>query len=176
MKLIFGLGNPGKKYSSTRHNIGYRVIDLLAQKTDTCLKKKVSCLSMCGRGRFKNATFTLAKPLTFMNESGKALRLLVKKNNAKNFLLIYDDIDLPLGDIRFREKGSAGTHKGMASCIELLNTSDFPRLRIGIRGSRGEKDLSEYVLENFTKEEEAILKEVLDRAADKVLTEFLKVV
>ena len=87
-----------------------------------------------------------------MNESGEALRLLVKKFVPESFLVIYDDVDLPFGTIRFRTKGSAGTHRGMASCIELLGSSDFPRLRIGIRGNRGEKDLSKYVLENFTEE------------------------
>ncbi len=184
MKIIFGLGNPGRKYASTRHNIGYRLIDAIARKTRTRLKKNTSCCSFYGLGKFKNSQFILAKPLVFMNENGKALRLLAKKFNVpctqrctgQHLLIVYDDIDLPLGSIRFRAKGGPGTHKGMKSCIELLGSSDFPRIRLGIRGDRGERDLSEYVLEDFTKAEEAILKEVLDQAVEKVLTEFLKVV
>jgi PTH1 family peptidyl-tRNA hydrolase len=174
-KIIFGLGNPGKKYFFTRHNIGYRVVDAIAQKLEIPLKKKISLSSMCGQGRFNNRPFILAKPLTFMNESGKALKLLAKKFSPdfKNLLVIYDDIDLPLGTIRFRTKGGPGTHKGMKSCIEFLGNSDFPRLRLGIKGDRGERDLSEYVLEDFTKEEEEVLKEVLDAAVDEVFI-FLK--
>jgi len=108
-----------------------------------------------------------------MNENGKALRLLVRKFISNDLLIVYDDIDLPLGSIRFREKGGPGTHKGMKSCIELLGSSDFPRLRLGIRGDRGERDLSEYVLEDFTREEEKVVEEVLDQAIDKILTGFL---
>jgi len=173
MKIIFGLGNPGRKYVSTRHNIGYRLIDVIARKTRTRLKKNTSCCSFYGQGKFKNSQFILAKPLVFMNENGKALRLLVRKFILKDLLIVYDDIDLPLGSIRFRAKGGPGTHKGMKSCIELLGSSDFPRLRIGIRGDRGERDLSEYVLEDFTREEEKVVEEVLDQAVDKILTGFL---
>lgn len=115
-----------------------------------------------------------------MNESGKALKLLVEKflphriaTGLKNLLVIYDDIDLPLGTMRFRTKGGPGTHRGMASCIELLGSSDFSRLRLGIRGDRGNRDLSEYVLEDFTREEEEVVTEVLEEALHKVLTEFL---
>ncbi len=174
-KIIFGLGNPGRKYLFTRHNIGYRVIDAAAQKLEIPLKKKISLNSVCGQGIFKNKPFILARPLTFMNESGGALKLLLKKFNPdfKNLLIIYDDIDLPLGAIRFRTKGGPGTHKGMKSCIEFLASSDFPRLRLGIRGDRGERDLAQYVLENFTKEEEVVLKEMIERAIEKLCI-FLK--
>jgi len=173
MKIIFGLGNPGRKYASTRHNIGYRLIDAIARKTRTRLKKNASCSYFYGRGKFKNSQFILAKPLVFMNENGKALRLLVRKFISNDLLIVYDDIDLPLGSIRFREKGGPGTHKGMKSCIELLGSSDFSRLRLGIRGDRGERDLSEYVLEDFTRGEEKVVEEVLDQAIDKILTGFL---
>jgi len=183
MKLIFGLGNPGRKYSSTRHNIGYRFVDAIAKKTRTRFKKNISCRSFYGQGKFKNSPFILAKPLVFMNENGKSLRLLVKKfirhrcgAGLEDLLVIYDDIDLPFGTMRLRTKGGPGTHKGMASCIEVLGSSDFSRLRLGIRGDRGDRDLSEYVLEDFTREEEKIVNGVLDQAVDKVLTEFLKVV
>lgn len=175
MKLIFGLGNPGRKYFFTRHNIGYRVIDVFAQKLEIPLKKKIPLSSMCGQDKFNNRPFILAKPLTFMNESGKALKLLVKKFNPdfKNLLVIYDDIDLSLGTIRFRTKGGPGTHKGMKSCIEFLGSSDFPRLRLWIKGDRGDRDLAQYVLEDFTKEEEVVLTKVLNAAIDELFI-FLK--
>lgn len=174
MKLVFGLGNPGSKYQYSRHNFGYRVIDGISKKLGIPLKKR-SSYSFCGQGEFNSTQFILAKPLTFMNRSGEALGLLVQKFNIclEDLLVVYDDIDLPLGTIRFRKKGGPGTHRGMISCVECLGSSDFPRLRLGIMGDRGEKDLSQYVLENFTAHEEKVVEEVLGFAIKKILEEFL---
>lgn len=180
MKLIFGLGNPGKKYVFTRHNIGCRLIDEIARGAGVHLKRDTKCLSFSGHAKYNNKLFALAKPLIFMNENGESLKLVCEKFSVlkgsagfENLLVVFDDIDLPLGVIRYRAKGSAGTHRGMKSCIEFLGTSDFPRLRIGIRGDRLGKDLSQYVLENFTEQEESVLKDVLGQAREKILTEFL---
>ena len=172
MKIIVGLGNPGRQYVFTRHNIGSRLIDTLAQELKISLKKHSPCRAIYGQGKFKGRPLILAKPLTFMNESGIALKLLVERFSLPlaNFLVIYDDIDLALGTIRFRAKGGPGTHRGMQSCLEALGSSDFPRLRLGISGERGGRDLSAYVLENFTAEEEIVLKGVMAEAKERVFT------
>jgi PTH1 family peptidyl-tRNA hydrolase len=172
MKLIVGLGNPGQPYHYTRHNIGFRLVDLMAEDRNVSFKKYPPARSLYAQGQFKGRPFILAKPLTFMNESGLAVRILTEKFSVPlaELLLVYDDIDLPLGAMRVRAKGGPGTHRGMQSCVEVLDSSNFPRLRLGIRGERGERDLSSYVLEDFTGEEEEILKGVLAEAKKKVFS------
>src|SRR5687768_1934110 len=159
MRLIVGLGNPGPQYERTRHNIGFRVVDEFARKHrlefDTHEKD-----AMTARGRVAGQAVMLAKPLTWMNLSGKAVALLVRAylESLSELLVVYDDIDLPLGRLRLRERGSAGTHNGMDSVLASLETTDFPRLRFGVRGSTYSKsvDLAEYVLEDFEPGEEEI--------------------
>lgn len=172
MKIIVGLGNPGQPYVFTRHNIGFRLIETIAQDRKISLKKHLPCRAVYGQGKFKDRPFILAQPLTFMNESGVAVKLLVEKFSIPltNLLIIYDDIDLPLGTIRFRAKGGAGTHRGMQSCVEVLGSADFPRLRLGIRGERGGRDLSAYVLENFTEEEEAVIRSMIAETKERFFT------
>ncbi|MFH1218725.1 MAG: aminoacyl-tRNA hydrolase [Candidatus Peregrinibacteria bacterium] len=151
MKIIVGLGNIGPKYSKTRHNIGFMVLDELSKnfEENTKLKSLIS----------KKDDTLLVKPTTLMNRSGEAVQKVLHyyKETPENLTVIYDDIDLPLGEIRIREKGSAGTHNGMKSVIEHLGTENFKRIRIGIE-SRGklapeQQDLASYVLSDFTKEE-----------------------
>lgn len=169
MKVICGLGNPEKKYAKTRHNLGFVFLDFFAKKHDfpDFEKKGKSLLSEKGIGDEK---ILLMKPLTFMNLSGEAVQEVLSfyKVAPKDFYVVYDDVDLPLGKIRFREKGSAGTHNGMKSIIQVLATMDFPRLRIGIE-SRGEiapKEMSlhDYVLAPFLSEEQPLLKSAITEA------------
>ena len=166
MKLICGLGNPGKKYNNTRHNVGFVFIAEFAKKHEfpAFEERGKSLVSEKGNGEDK---IILMLPLTFMNLSGEAVREVSDfyKIETKDFYTVYDDVDLPLGKLRFRESGSAGTHNGMKSVIEHLSTMDFPRLRIGIE-SRGEiapeqMDLHTFVLAPFLPEEKVILKEAI---------------
>jgi PTH1 family peptidyl-tRNA hydrolase len=145
MKLIVGLGNPGEKYRKTRHNIGFMVIDALADQ--------------------KSDDFVLEKPGTFMNESGKAVKKLLanSKFSAADLVVVHDDIDLPLGEFKISfGRGSAG-HKGVQSIIDALGTKDFQRIRIGICPEIGKPEkVEEFVLKKFTKEEEMVLKKVIE--------------
>lgn len=175
MKLICGLGNPGPKYENTRHNVGFKVLDAYAKREGfpPFEERGKALISEKGTGRDK---IILLKPLTFMNLSGAAVAecLHFYKIPPADLLVIYDDVDLPLGTIRFREKGSAGTHNGMKSIVETLATLDFPRLRIGIE-SRGETapeqiPLDAFVLAPFTPEEKDLLQKAIDEALKKVLS------
>ena len=167
MKLIAGLGNPGKKYQSNRHNTGFRVTDKLACRYNVKLKKKLwqNCrlaeISASGQG------VVIIQPLTYMNRSGDCILYFYKKFklSLQDILIICDDINLPLGKIRIRPGGSAGGHNGLSSVATSLASEEFPRLRIGIKTDKPVSDLSEYVLLNFSKEEE----EIIERAADDAL-------
>ena len=145
MKLIVGLGNPGKEYENTRHNIGFKAIDLYAHKTGATLKKK-----KFGGVFYKGDGFILAKPLTYMNLSGNFMVKMVKyfKIDLANLLIIYDDIDLPVASLRYRPRGSAGGQKGMMDIIEKLGTSEIKRLKIGI--GRPKNQATNHVLGPFT--------------------------
>lgn len=171
MKLICGLGNPGDKYARTRHNVGFRVLDLLAKKMDfpEFLDKGKYLLTQKGSGEDK---ILLMKPLTFMNLSGEAVTEVLNfyKIAPADLTVVYDDVDLPLGKLRYRESGSAGTHNGMKSIIEHLATLDFPRLRVGIE-SRGitapeQMELDVFVLAPFLPDEEPLLKDSLAEAVE----------
>ena len=171
MKLICGLGNPGKKYNNTRHNVGFVFIADFAKKHEfpPFEERGKSLVTEKGNGEDK---IILMLPLTFMNLSGEAVRELMDfyKIEPKDFYTVYDDVDLPLGKLRFRESGSAGTHNGMKSVIQHLATMDFPRLRIGIE-SRGEiapeqMDLHTFVLAPFLPEEKPILKQAIEEGME----------
>src|SRR6185503_2619051 len=137
MKLIVGLGNPGAEYERSRHNIGWMVVEAFARKfrIEIATHEKNA---MTGTGRVGGGSVMVAKPLTFMNLSGDAVRLLVNAylESAEELMVVYDDIDLPLGKLRIRPSGSAGTHNGMRSVVASLATERFPRLRCGVRGER----------------------------------------
>jgi len=168
MKVIFGLGNPGKIYEKTRHNLGFLVVDALARKTCTAVaKKKFS--SLCGEFHYLGEKIVLLKPLTFMNLSGKAVRECSEFYNTslalKDLLIIYDDIALTVGSLRMRDKGSSGGHHGIQSVIDEMGTSDIARLRVGIKGERVHGELADYVLAPFTKTEQGMLPQVLEQAS-----------
>ena len=177
--LIIGLGNPGKRYEDTRHNIGFMAVDYLSG-ANSIKCSNLDFNSRWGRGIICEREVILAKPQTFMNLSGKAVKVLSGffHKESEDIIVIYDDIDLELGTIRIRAKGSSGGHRGMESIIEQLGTKNFPRIRLGIgrprderqeaRGKRSEVDVAEYVLSPFSKEEKATLKQVLEMIKDAV--------
>lgn len=158
MYLIAGLGNPGDKYFATRHNIGFSAIDYISQKTDISVGK-LKCKALIGEGRIAGEKVILAKPQTFMNLSGDSVRELASwyKIPNENIIIIYDDISLPVGKMRIREKGSAGGHNGIKSIILNLNSDVFGRIKIGVGGKPENYDLADYVLGNFSKEDKEIL-------------------
>ena len=170
--LIVGLGNPGREYSNIRHNSGFRAITYIARKNHIALKKSPRYKGLIGKGKIGKEKIVLLQPLTYVNNSGIAVKLLLKRYKIKKneLLVLCDDLNLPLGKIRLRLKGSAGGHNGLKSIIACLGTGDFPRLRIGI-GSPGEENLSDYVLSSFEKEENKEFKKVLEKIATAV--EFL---
>ena len=169
MKLIVGLNNPGSRYAKTRHNIGGRVIEVLARKSKAHWKSSQSLKSHWTEVEESGISFVLALPDLFMNESGKAVRALVNHfgiDFKSDLLVVMDDAALPLGKLRLRASGTDGGHRGLRSIEEALGSRDYTRLRVGIAPSRPtEKPLEEYVLSPFEKEEEAKLKEILERAA-----------
>jgi PTH1 family peptidyl-tRNA hydrolase len=164
VKLIVGLGNPGPHYARNRHNVGYQCVERLAQRHDLALSK-LMFKALIASGHIGGTRVLLARPLTFMNLSGEAVRPLFRWYHVDlaDLLVIYDDLDLPLGRIRLRPGGGSGGHKGMQSIIEALGMEDFPRLRIGIgRPVHGEPPA--YVLSNFTTDESIVMANTYDRA------------
>jgi PTH1 family peptidyl-tRNA hydrolase len=176
MKIIVGLGNIGEKYAKNRHNTGFMAVDALAEKLNvTDWKEEPKFKAFIAETTIKGEKILLVKPTTLMNLSGLAVSSIVNfyKEPLENLTVIYDDLDLPLGTIRIRDKGSAGTHNGMKSVIQELGTEEFKRIRIGIEGrgttSPKQQDTSSYVLSPFTKEEEKIVKETIKEICDKTL-------
>lgn len=172
MILIVGLGNPGKKYEKTRHNIGFLALDELSKKRgfkDWKENKSINCFFT--RKDLANKDTELIKPSVFMNNSGSVVKSILKKHNLKpeNVFIIHDDIDLPLGKMRIvQNRGSAG-HKGVESIIKELKTNSFIRIRIGIQPKFGKpKNPEKFVLENFSKEEGKIIREVIKKTAKAV--------
>ena len=162
MYLIAGLGNPGEKYVSTRHNMGFSAIDYISQKNNIDVKK-VKHKAIIGEGRLGGEKVVLAKPQTFMNLSGDSIREIAdwyKIDNDK-IIILYDDISLPVGTIRIREKGSAGGHNGIKSIILNLNSDVFGRIKIGVGEKPSGWDLADYVLGHFSEEDQVHLKEVM---------------
>lgn len=148
-KLLVGLGNIGKEFEKTNHNMGFMVIDKVAKELNVSIKKNM-CSSYVGEANLNGEKIILAKPSTYMNASGIAVKSLVKKFNIdinKDLLIISDDIDLPLSFVRVRIKGSAGTHNGLRSLVKELNTTEFPRLRIGVGKPEGSQTLTDFVLD-----------------------------
>lgn len=165
--LVAGLGNPGKEYVNTRHNVGFDTIDLISGRTGIQVSK-VKCKALIGQGVIEGKKVILAKPQTFMNLSGESIRDLVEyyKIDIKNVLVIYDDVDLPLGKLRVRSKGSAGTHNGMRSVIYHIQSDEFPRIRIGIGKPPEGWELADFVLGRFDSESRKIVEQCISKAAD----------
>lgn len=165
--LIVGLGNPGRQYQDNRHNIGFRVIDRLAQRLEVSFSR-VMFRALTTDTRVQSIRVILAKPQTYMNESGQSVGSLVRfyKIPLENLLVIHDDVDLPFDSLRMRPKGGSAGQKGMASIIERLGTQEFPRLRVGVGRPPGRMLAAAYVLQDFDRAEAEILPQVLDRAAE----------
>lgn len=168
--LIIGLGNPGREYKDTRHNIGFMLIDQLAGRIGA-RGMKVQSKAIVTSGLHEELKLILAKPQTYMNLSGQSVQGLLHfyKIPLENLIVAHDDLDIPFGTIRIRPTGGPGGQRGMANTIELLGTKDFPRLRLGIGRPPGRMDPKDYVLQNFSKDEQKILPEILTRATDAAL-------
>ncbi len=172
MYLIVGLGNPGRDYLETRHNIGFEAVDALCAKYDISLSKEKH-RAIIGEGRIGGEKVVVAKPQTFMNLSGESVRELQDwyKIEPEQILVIYDDISLPTGKLRIRERGSAGGHNGIKNIIYQLGTDVFPRIKIGVgRPEHPEFDCKDYVLGRFSKAETEILVPAVVRVAEAVET------
>ena len=165
MYIIVGLGNPGDKYEKTRHNVGFNVIDLLAKEYSIDVSK-LKHKALIGEGRVGTEKVILVKPMTYMNLSGESVVDICNYYNVdlENVIVIYDDIDLDVGKLRIRKKGSAGTHNGMRSIVKCLGSGDFPRVRVGVSKPMKGQDLADFVLSRFRKEEQADLEIGLEKA------------
>ncbi len=167
MNLIVGLGNPGPKYENTRHNMGFKVIDSLADKHRISVNRR-RCRSLLGSGRIEGKKVILAKPQTYMNLSGEALSGLLNYYQLEipDLIIVYDDVNLDLGRLRFRREGSAGGHNGIKSIIYHLDTEDFARLKLGIGTIDLLGDMMDYVLSEFDPEDEKVAEEMIERATE----------
>jgi peptidyl-tRNA hydrolase, PTH1 family len=168
--LIVGLGNPGRKYRGNRHNIGYMAADALAAAYNI-QSSKVQNKAIVGNGRIQNQSVIIVKPQTYMNSSGDAVGPLARyyKIPPANILIIYDELDLPFGTVRLREKGGAGGHNGMKSIINHLG-NEFPRVRLGIGRPPGQMPVPAYVLQDFGKDDQPLLDDVLAEAIRAIET------
>ena len=170
MYIIAGLGNPTSQYEGTRHNAGFDVIDVIAEKYNISVDGKKN-RAYIGKGMIEGQKVILAKPQTYMNLSGESIRGLVdyfKVDEAQELLIIYDDISLPPGQIRIRKKGSAGGHNGMKSIIQHLGTDVFMRIKVGVGEKPKKYDLADYVLSRFSKEDREKMEQAFKDAADAV--------
>ena len=169
MYLLVGLGNPGVEYEWTRHNLGFMLIDKLAAEAGATVKRR-ECRSLVGSATIENERVRLVKPQTFMNLSGEAVACLVAKEDiediSKSLIVVTDDLALPFGTIRLRERGSAGGHNGLKSIIGEIGTNEFMRLRIGIQPEHPVDDAKAFVLDEFRKAQRGEVEKVLDKAAD----------
>ena len=171
--LLVGLGNPGSDYAATRHNLGFMLIDKLAADERIAVKRR-ECNSLVGQGEIEGVVTKLAKPQTFMNLSGVAVSCMLRKVESdtpvEKLVVISDDLALPVGKIRIRERGSAGGHNGLKSISAELGTDEFIRLRIGIQPEHPISDAKRFVLDSFSRSEQTVVEEVIDRAAAAVRT------
>lgn len=169
--ILAGLGNPGEKFKDTRHNIGFEIIDEFKEKNNfPDFKLKKSFEALISEGEFNGKKIVLAKPQTFMNLSGKAIKKILKNLPAKekeNLVVLHDDVDLALGEIKIAKNRGSGGHKGVESVIKEIGTEDFTRIRFGIiPNAKKPKNVEKFVLQKFSKEEEKILKEITEKAVE----------
>ncbi|HZK33010.1 MAG TPA: aminoacyl-tRNA hydrolase [Tissierellaceae bacterium] len=160
MFVVVGLGNPGKDYANTRHNVGFDTIDLLGERNNIKLNK-IKFKSVYGEGFINEEKVILVKPQTYMNNSGESLRDIYNfyKLPIENIIVIVDDVDLEFAQVRIRGRGSAGSHNGLKSIIYLLKRDDFPRIKIGIGKKRIGQDLASFVLSRFSKDQREVIEE-----------------
>lgn len=171
MKIIAGLGNPGMKFAGTRHNVGFSVIDELAERYNIKVTSKKH-KALVGKGVYEGEQVLLAMPQTFMNLSGESIRAIMDfyKCTPEDLIVVYDDIDLAVGRIRVRERGSAGGHNGMKNIILHTGSQDFVRVRVGVGAKPAEMDLAEYVLSRFDKDELPAMRQSCSLACDAIST------
>ncbi len=169
--LIAGLGNPDREYRNNRHNVGFMVLDRVAEELGVTFSK-MAMDALIARAQYGKRHLILAKPQTYMNSSGKAVKSLLRhyKLPLKRVLVVYDDVDLPFESLRLRPRGGAGGQKGVESIIEELGTKDFARLRVGVGRPPGKMSVPTYVLKDFSEDERDVLAFVLDEAVQAVLT------
>ena len=170
MFVIVGLGNPTAQYEGTRHNAGFDVIDVLAEKYNISVDAR-KCRAFCGKGDIAGQKVLLVKPQTYMNLSGESVGGIVnyyKIDPESDLLVIYDDISLDVGQLRIRKKGSAGGHNGIKSIIAHLGTTVFPRIKVGVGEKPKNYDLADYVLGHFSKQERELMEEGYEHASDAV--------
>ena len=167
MYVIAGLGNPGREYEGTRHNVGFMTLDALADKYNIDVREK-AFKGLIGKGVIEGNKVILVKPQTYMNLSGECIRQVMDyyKVDPSEFIVIYDDISLVPGGIRIRKKGSAGGHNGIKNIIAHLGTQEFPRVRIGVGEKPARMDLADYVLSRFPKDERVLMEEAFERAGE----------
>ncbi len=167
--LVAGLGNPGRAYANTPHNLGFLVVDRLAHRNGIRMSR-TEAQAVAGTGAFASAQVVLAKPQTFMNLSGPAVRALLESNSmtARNLVLVYDDLALPWTALRIRSKGSSGGHRGVESVIQSLGTTGFIRVRLGIHPGHPVSDGAKFVLTRFRRAQKKELEELVDYAAAAV--------
>ena len=167
--LIVGLGNPGERYEWTRHNLGFMLVDMLARQTNA-LVKRTECRALVGRAEVEGRAVELVKPQTYMNLSGESVACLLRKRAglkpASDLVVVSDDIALPFGSMRLRQRGSSGGQKGLKNIISALGTDEFLRLRIGIRPEHPVADTSGFVLERFPASQRGEVEKVLERCAE----------
>jgi len=171
LRLVVGLGNPGPEYANTRHNLGFRAVDALAQRCAAAWSPLGDADCLVAVGHTPEVSLVLAKPHTYMNRSGSAVRRLLERLELgrDRCLIVYDDMDLPFGALRLRQRGSAGTHNGMRSVVGALGTEDVPRLRIGISQAARPGGAIDHVLGEFAPDEQAQVDELVTRAAEAAL-------
>lgn len=169
--LVVGLGNPGSEYAKTRHNLGFMLVDVLAERLRMAIKR-AECRALIGRGAIENQPVELAKPQTYMNLSGESVACLLNKEerSVERLVVVSDDLSIPFGTIRVRPKGTHGGHNGLRSIIDRLETQEFKRVRIGIMPEHPVTDAKRFVLENFAKSDTETVEKVLKAAADAVET------
>ena len=173
MKAIIGLGNPGESYQETRHNVGFKVINAMADDKSITIKKN-SYNSLVGIGKIYSEQIILVKPLTFMNLSGQAVKAVIEAKHLelKDILIVCDDVNLPVGNIRLRSSGSEGGHNGLKSISSILGTKDYPRLRVGVGNDvvAGRRNLVSFVLSKPNKKTHIELETAIDKAKNAVYT------
>lgn len=170
MKIVVGLGNPGKDYEGTRHNLGFMFLDYIKGKYNIDINKKMLS-SKISEATINEEKVVFVKPQTFMNLSGEAVQKVKRwyKVDTKDILVIFDDVDIPFGEVRYKINGSGGTHNGMKNIVNMLNSKDFPRLKIGIGGIKHEKQsMMDFVLQRFSNEQLSILDGVFYEASLKL--------
>lgn len=170
MKWIVGLGNPGRQYAKTKHNVGFMALDRLADQLCIKFNDHKSSRSLIAETHVAGEKLVLIKPQTFMNLSGESVRAYMDfyKVDLADFIVVYDDLDTPFGDLRLRYKGSAGGHNGIKSIIQHVHTEQFNRLRLGISRPPAGYGVTDYVLSKFARKEVAVLNDMLDKACDAI--------